>query len=111
VRPHLGQGFSANEYLRYFWGYYEPIRLFMPKNCSADVQATIAHIDQVLQHGTIAEQQKIKDNFGFGQMKWNDDVAGTLRNNLWDWELLAVRQITADIFESFSWCMTVSPDY
>jgi hypothetical protein len=30
-----------------FWGYFEPIRQQMPKNCSADVEAVVSHIDSV----------------------------------------------------------------
>lgn len=30
-----------------FWQYFEPERLFMAANCSADVEAVISHIDQV----------------------------------------------------------------
>jgi hypothetical protein len=30
-----------------FWQYFEPERLFMPANCSADIEKVIAHIDQV----------------------------------------------------------------
>ena len=59
-----------------YWGYFEPIRQFMPKNCSADVQATISHIDDVFTHGTPAQIQAIKDNFGLGIMTHLDDVAG-----------------------------------
>jgi dipeptidyl aminopeptidase/acylaminoacyl peptidase len=30
-----------------FWQYFEPERLFMPANCSADIERVISHIDQV----------------------------------------------------------------
>ena len=30
-----------------FWGYFQPILEYMPKNCSADVLAVIKHIDSV----------------------------------------------------------------
>lgn len=30
-----------------FWGYFQPILEYMPKNCSADVLAVIEHIDSV----------------------------------------------------------------
>ncbi|KLO08444.1 peptidase S28 [Schizopora paradoxa] len=73
-----------------FWQYFDPIRQFMPQNCSADVQAVISHIDDVFTHGTPAQIQTIKDNFGLGIMTHLDDVAGALRNNLWDWQSLSV---------------------
>ncbi|KAI0065737.1 peptidase S28 [Artomyces pyxidatus] len=71
-----------------FWGYFEPIRLFMPKNCSADVQAAIAHIDQVFASGNTAAISAIKNSFGMGDVVHPDDVTGSLRENLWDWQSL-----------------------
>ncbi|KAG6918838.1 hypothetical protein DXG01_011243 [Tephrocybe rancida] len=73
-----------------FWEYFEPIRLNMPQNCSADVQAVIGHIDEVFSGGNATAIKAIKDNFGLGAMTHLDDVAGALRNNLWDWQSLSV---------------------
>ncbi|KAG6844350.1 hypothetical protein H0H87_007575 [Tephrocybe sp. NHM501043] len=73
-----------------FWEYFEPIRLNMPQNCSADVQAVIGHIDEVFSGTNTTAIQAIKDNFGLGGMTHLDDVAGALRNNLWDWQSLSV---------------------
>ncbi|KAI5118441.1 hypothetical protein M0805_000575 [Coniferiporia weirii] len=77
------------ESITYFWQYFDPERQFMPQNCSADVQAVIAHVDDVFTSGTAAQQQAIKDNFGLGVMTHLDDVAGALRNNMWDWQSLS----------------------
>ncbi|RDB19887.1 putative extracellular serine carboxypeptidase [Hypsizygus marmoreus] len=71
-----------------FWEYFEPIRLNMPKNCSADVQAVIGHIEKVFTGKNTTAIQAIKDSFGMGDMTHLDDVAGALRNNLWDWQSL-----------------------
>ncbi|EIN10777.1 hypothetical protein PUNSTDRAFT_132850 [Punctularia strigosozonata HHB-11173 SS5] len=71
-----------------FWGYFEPIRQNMPKNCSADVQAAITHIDKVLTAGSNSSIQSLKATFGLEAVKHNDDAAGALRNNLWDWQAL-----------------------
>ncbi|KAL1741263.1 serine carboxypeptidase S28-domain-containing protein [Schizophyllum fasciatum] len=73
-----------------FWAYFEPIRENMPKNCSADVQAVIRHIDDVFTSKNETAIQEVKDSFGLGEMKHLDDVAGALRNNLWDWQSLQV---------------------
>ncbi len=62
----------------------------MPKNCSSDVQTVIAHVDEVLTSGSKDEQQVLKNLFGLGELTHNDDVAGALRNNLWDWQSLRV---------------------
>lgn len=61
---------------RDFWQYFEPIRQNMPKNCSADIQAVIAHIDETLSGRNATAIQAIKDNWGLGIMTHLDDVAG-----------------------------------
>ncbi|KAF8518527.1 serine carboxypeptidase S28-domain-containing protein [Hysterangium stoloniferum] len=71
-----------------YWGYFEPIRQNMPANCSADVQAVVSHFDEVFTFGTPEEQQSLKEMFGMGDMTHLDDVAGSLRNILWDWQSL-----------------------
>ena len=48
----------------------------MPQNCSADVQAVIAHVDEVFTGTNQTAIQAIKDNFGLGDMTHLDDVAG-----------------------------------
>ncbi|KAF8827103.1 hypothetical protein HHX47_DHR5000888 [Lentinula edodes] len=71
-----------------YWGYFEPIRQFMPANCSADVEAVIAHVDEVFSGNDATAIQVLKDNWGLGEMTHLDDVAG-FRNNLWDWQSLS----------------------
>ena len=48
----------------------------MPQNCSADVQAVIAHIDKTFTSGAKDEINSIKDTFGLGAITHLDDVAG-----------------------------------
>ena len=79
----------------------------MPQNCSADIQAVIAHIDKTFTSGTKSEINAVKDAFGLGNVTHLDDVAGAceylsnyihngntnrrfpkVRNNLWDWQSL-----------------------
>ncbi|PPQ74362.1 hypothetical protein CVT24_000656 [Panaeolus cyanescens] len=71
-----------------FWEYFEPIRLNMPANCSADVQAVISYVDKTLMTGNKKAIQTLKDTFGLGNVSHIDDFAGALRNNLWDWQSL-----------------------
>lgn len=71
-----------------FWKYFEPIRQNMPQNCSADVQAVIRHIDSTFTGTNATAIQGIKDMFGMTGVTHLDDVAGALRNNLWDWQSL-----------------------
>ena len=79
-KPNLFQAAYASsavvESIIDFWEYFDPIRQFMPANCSADVQAVIAHVDQVFTNGSDVEIQTLKDNWGLGNMSHLDDVAG-----------------------------------
>lgn len=59
-----------------FWAYFEPIRINMPKNCSADVQAVITHVDQVFTGTNTTAINALKDTFGMGAVTHLDDVAG-----------------------------------
>ncbi|KAF7792825.1 hypothetical protein EIP86_003925 [Pleurotus ostreatoroseus] len=69
-----------------FWAYFEPIRQFMPQNCSADIQAVIAHVDQVFTNGTSSDIEDLKEQFNLQTLQHLDDAAGALRNNIWDWQ-------------------------
>ncbi|KAH9948740.1 peptidase S28 [Amylocystis lapponica] len=70
-----------------YWGYWEPIRVFMPQNCSKDVEAVIDHIDTTFTSGTSTEIDTIKTLFKMN-LSHLDDFAGALRNNLFDWQSL-----------------------
>ena len=48
----------------------------MPKNCSADVETVIAHIDKTFTSNNRAEINRIKTLFGLQNMTHLDDVAG-----------------------------------
>ncbi|TFY82703.1 hypothetical protein EWM64_g1305 [Hericium alpestre] len=72
-----------------FWQYFDPIRKFMPRNCSADVQAVVQHFDQVYASGNKSAFTALKDLFGMSNVVHPDDVSGALRNNLWDWQSLS----------------------
>ncbi|KDR84025.1 hypothetical protein GALMADRAFT_54306 [Galerina marginata CBS 339.88] len=84
-----------------FWQYFEPIRNNMPANCSADVQAVISFVDKTFTGKNATAIQAIKENFGLGNMTHLDDVAGALRNNLWDWQSLQVTSGAATQFYRF----------
>jgi hypothetical protein len=71
-----------------FWQYFEPERLFMPANCSADIGRVMAHIDAVFMGSDTSAVQALKDMLGMGGVSHLDDAAGALRNNLWEWQSL-----------------------
>ena len=48
----------------------------MPKNCSADVQAVIAHIDAVFTSGNQKEINAVKKIFNMTALTHLDDAAG-----------------------------------
>jgi len=48
----------------------------MPKNCSADVQAVIKHVDTVFKGKNTKAINAIKENFNLTELKQLDDVAG-----------------------------------
>lgn len=73
-----------------FWAYFTPIRENMPQNCSADVQAVVAYVDQVFTSTNETAIEEVKDAFGLSDLSHVDDVAGALRNNLWDWQSLQI---------------------
>lgn len=76
----------------------------MPKNCSADVQAVIKHVDQVFTNGNTSQVSSLKANWGMQDVTHSEDVAGactlpcpndmvrhdtnrgSVRNNLWGWQ-------------------------
>ncbi|KAI0832760.1 peptidase S28 [Trametes gibbosa] len=102
-KPNLFQAAYASsavvESIVDYWGYFEPIRQFMPQNCSADVQAVIAHIDEVFTSGNRKEINNIKALFNMSALTHLDDVAGALRNNLWDWQSLSPSSKGGQFFE------------
>jgi hypothetical protein len=48
----------------------------MPANCSADIQAVIAHVDKVLSGKNTTAIDQVKDLFGLSDVSHLDDVAG-----------------------------------
>ncbi|EFX02097.1 serine-type peptidase [Grosmannia clavigera kw1407] len=46
-----------------FWQYFDTVRLASPANCSADLVATIAHVDEVLTSGSLSQKLDLKASF------------------------------------------------
>ena len=65
-----------------FWGYFDVIRQSMPQNCSADIQAVIAHVDQVFTSGTTSQINALKANWGMQEVTHLDDVAGACTSRI-----------------------------
>jgi hypothetical protein len=58
----------------------------MPKNCSTDISLVIDYMDKILTKGTPAEQFALKDKFGLGALKHNDDFGAMLEWGPWLWQ-------------------------
>ncbi|KAG1743017.1 peptidase S28 [Suillus lakei] len=71
-----------------FYGYFTPIREYMPQNCSSDVQAVIAYLDGMYAVNDTAGIQTLKEAFGLGDVVHVDDFAYALQSNLFDWQSL-----------------------
>ncbi|KAN0088726.1 Peptidase S28 [Tylopilus felleus] len=86
---HAGYASSAVvETITDYYGYFTPIREYMPQNCSSDVQAVIAYLDQIYTENNTAAMQNLKEAFGLGGLSHIDDFAAALQYNLFDWQSL-----------------------
>ena len=59
-----------------FWTYFEPIRQNMPVNCSADVAAVIAYVDETFSGENTTAIDELKATFGLSDVTHLDDAAG-----------------------------------
>lgn len=63
-----------------YYGYFTPIREYMPQNCSLDVQAVIAYLDQIYTENNTAAMQSLKEAFGLGSLSHIDDFAAARKS-------------------------------
>ncbi|KAG2144463.1 peptidase S28 [Suillus clintonianus] len=71
-----------------YYGYFTPIREYMPQNCSSDVEAVIAYLDGMYTANDTAGIQTLKEAFGLGDVIHVEDFASALQYNLFDWQSL-----------------------
>lgn len=69
-----------------YWGYFTPVMEGMPANCSADVQAVISHVDDVLTNGSDSDKTQLKTMFGAEALVHDDDFASTLQSPVFLWQ-------------------------
>ncbi|KAG8737421.1 hypothetical protein FRC10_008200 [Ceratobasidium sp. 414] len=62
--------------MNWYWGYFEPVRQYMPQNCSADVQKVVNYVDFTFTFGKRSQIQALKETLGMGNLSHVDDVAG-----------------------------------
>ena len=63
-----------------YYGYFTPIREYMPQNCSSDVQAVIAYLDQLYDENDTDAMQSLKEAFGLGGLSHIDDFASARKS-------------------------------
>lgn len=68
-----------------FWEYFLPVQEGMPQNCSSDLSAAVAYIDNALATGTPSAQTELKTSFGLGNLT-NDDFGLALQYPLGTWQ-------------------------
>ncbi|KAI6282893.1 hypothetical protein MCOR21_001292 [Pyricularia oryzae] len=69
-----------------FWMYFKPVELGMPKNCSADINRVIDHVDKILQTGSAKDKLDLKTKFGWAKLKYDDDFAEALSQGPYLWQ-------------------------
>ncbi|KAG1734402.1 serine carboxypeptidase S28-domain-containing protein [Suillus paluster] len=58
-----------------YYNYFTPIRNYMPRNCSSDVESVIAYLDWMYAVNDTAGIQTLKEAFGLGGVVHVDDFA------------------------------------
>jgi hypothetical protein len=65
-----------------YYGYFTPIREYMPQNCSSDVEAVIAYLDGMYAANDTTGIQTLKEAFGLGDLVHVDDFASARESSL-----------------------------
>ncbi|KAI6359661.1 hypothetical protein MCOR25_006989 [Pyricularia grisea] len=68
-----------------FHTYFAPIEAALPRNCSADVRAVVAHVDRVLDSGNSTTARQLKRMFGLEHLR-HDDFAEQITTPIWKWQ-------------------------
>ncbi|KAG9041287.1 hypothetical protein FS837_012468 [Tulasnella sp. UAMH 9824] len=70
-----------------FWEYWEPVEQGMPWNCSSDLAAAVAYIDDILENGKSRQVGRLKSMFGLEALE-DDDFGRALTYPLTTWQQL-----------------------
>ncbi|KIO21856.1 hypothetical protein M407DRAFT_28566, partial [Tulasnella calospora MUT 4182] len=70
-----------------FWEYWEPVEQGMPWNCSSDLAAAMAYVDDILENGKARQVKRIKGMFGLESLL-DDDFGRALTYPLTTWQQL-----------------------
>ncbi|KAI9687995.1 MAG: hypothetical protein M1820_010347 [Bogoriella megaspora] len=83
-----------------YYGYFLPVQLGMPSNCSKDVSLVIDYIDGVFANGSAQEVAELKAKFKLQNLQ-NSDVGAALENGPWLWQS---NQFYTNYSGFFQWC-------
>ncbi|KAF9055008.1 peptidase S28 [Hymenopellis radicata] len=72
-----------------FWKYNEPARVNMPKNCSSDVVAVVAYLDDIFTGTNQTAIDQVKEYFGLANVPFTDDAAAYL-DTFYMWQAMNV---------------------
>ncbi|KAI9692228.1 MAG: hypothetical protein M1822_006458 [Bathelium mastoideum] len=68
-----------------YYGYFLPVQLGMPANCSSDLSQIVDYIDGVFTNGSATEIANLKAMFKLSDLE-ADDVGAALENGPWLWQ-------------------------
>ena len=83
-----------------YWGYFKPVQLGMPANCSKDVSLVIDHLDRTFTNGSASEIANLKAMFQM-QGLHSTDVGAALENGPWLWQ---GNQFYTGYSAFYQWC-------
>ncbi|KAG8950857.1 hypothetical protein FRC04_007089 [Tulasnella sp. 424] len=83
-----------------FWEYWEPIEEGMPQNCSSDLAAAVAYMDNIMSTGTQEDALALKTKFGMQEVA-NDDFAYALQWPINTWQELQAYSFAKDGTSTF----------
>ncbi|KAK1771687.1 serine carboxypeptidase S28-domain-containing protein [Phialemonium atrogriseum] len=74
-----------------FHAYFDAVERAIPRNCSADVRAVVAHVDAVLAAAADDDDDdaailELKDMFGLGHLDHHDDFAAGVADPMGAWQ-------------------------
>ncbi|KAL9085243.1 MAG: hypothetical protein Q9165_007677 [Trypethelium subeluteriae] len=83
-----------------YYGYFLPVQLGMPANCSKDVSLVVDHLDEVFTNDSASEIANLKAMFKLSNLE-ADDVGAALENGPWLWQ---GNQLYTGYSAFFEWC-------
>ena len=68
-----------------YYGYFLPVQLGMPANCSADISLVVDYMDGIFTNGSADQIASLKAKFMLSDLE-ADDIGAALENGPWLWQ-------------------------